>query len=230
MNRLFIHAFLYQTLTILSRIGITYLAVDIGLDATHVGLISGAFGLPALFGLNFGRYIDRAGERAALVWGSLFMVGTSACLALTPPSFIVLVVLSFLLGIGQFLGVAAQQSAVGRSLTHNGVNYYGRLTLVVSLAQTAGPLFLVFFTSDQLVPDTRTLFALASIMGIVTLLLALGSNGFPPQAGASPMRLMAASYRSEALSSTQVNRVITMAMLLKSTTTMAEPVKLGRMV
>ena len=42
MNRLFIHAFLYQTLTILSRIGITYLAVDIGLDATHVGLISGA--------------------------------------------------------------------------------------------------------------------------------------------------------------------------------------------
>ena len=156
---LLVHAFLLQALVILLRIGAIYQALAIDLGTLWIGIIGGAFGiLPAAFGLHLGRYIDRHGESSALVWSSVAMLLSSLCLALVTPTLVMLLVGSAIMGAGQFLGIAAQQSATGKSGTSATPQNFGRLTMAIAAAQAAGPLGIGVFAGDRLLPDTRLIF------------------------------------------------------------------------
>ena len=156
---LLVHAFLLQALVILLRIGAIYQAVAIDLGTLWIGIVGGAFGiLPAAFGLHLGRYIDRHGEASALIWSSVVMLLSSLCLALVGPTLVTLLVGSTVMGAGQFLGIAAQQSAAGKSDSSGRAQNFGTLTLAIAAAQAVGPLGISVFAGDRLLPDTQSIF------------------------------------------------------------------------
>lgn len=171
---LLVHAFLLQALVMLLRIATTYQAVAIGLDALWIGIIGGAFGVvPAIFGLHVGRYIDRVGEPAALTAGSAAIVLSSAGLWLLPPTLATLLAMSTVMGLGQFIGVAGQHSAVGKSDMSRRATDFGRLTMVISLAHGVGPSLISVFSRDSLLPDTAAIFAASVASGAVLLAVAM---------------------------------------------------------
>lgn len=160
-----VHAFLVQALTILLRVGAVYQAVAIDVGALWIGVIGGAFGiLPSVFGLHLGRYIDRHGERTSMLWGSVAMLGSALCLAFFPPSLETLLLGSVIMGAGQFLGVASQQSASARVGGPSRARSIGQLTLAIALAQAAGPLGVSAFSGDGLLPDTNAIFQTSCVM------------------------------------------------------------------
>jgi MFS family permease len=171
---LLVHAFLLQALVMLLRIATTYQAVAIGLDALWIGIIGGAFGVvPAVFGLHVGRYIDRVGEPAALIAGSVAIVLSSAGLWLLSPTLATLLAMSTVMGLGQFIGVAGQHSAIGKSDISRRATDFGRLTMAISLAHAVGPSVIGVFSRDRLLPDTTAIFAASAASGVVLLAVAM---------------------------------------------------------
>jgi MFS family permease len=171
---LLLHAFLVQALTILLRVGAVYQAVAIDLGVLWIGIIGGAFGiLPSIFGLHLGRYIDRYGETTALVWGSVAMLLSSLCLTLLAPALATLLAGSIIMGAGQFLCIAAQQSAASKAGGPSRAQNIGRLTLAIAVAQAAGPLGVSAFSGGALLPDTDAIFLASAIMCAVCVLCAL---------------------------------------------------------
>ncbi len=156
---LLLHAFLVQGVSILLRLGVVYQSVAIELGDVWIGIIGGAYGvLPAVLGLHVGRYIDRHGETRALLWGSIAMVVASLCLALLTPSILTLLTGSIALGAGQFLGIVSQQSAASKTLGARRAKSLGNLTLVIAMAQAAGPLGITLMSNGSVLPDTHAIF------------------------------------------------------------------------
>lgn len=156
---LLLHAFLVQGVSILLRLGVVYQSVAIELGDVWIGIIGGAYGvLPAVLGLHVGRYIDRHGETRALLWGSIAMVAASLCLALLTPSILTLLTGSIALGAGQFLGIVSQQSAASKTLGARRAKSLGNLTLVIAMAQAAGPLGITLLSNGNVLPDTHAIF------------------------------------------------------------------------
>ena len=181
---LLVHAFLVQALTILLRVGAVYQAVAIEVGTLWIGIIGGAFGvLPAILGLHLGRYIDRFGEKPALVWGSIAILASSLCLALFPASLATLLTGSIIMGAGQFLGVASQQSAASKAGGSARAENFGRLTLAIAAAQAVGPLGVSLFAGGNLLPDTKGIFAASTGVSAVCVLCALLIR-LPPHAAA----------------------------------------------
>jgi MFS family permease len=170
---LLIHAFLLQAIILVLRIGMTYDAVSIGLDALWVGLIGGAFGaVPALLGLYTGRFIDRLGERVALVVGSVLALIAAAGLLLVPPSAASLVVFSTFAGLSMFVCIASQHSATGKTDRAGQAANFGHLTTVISIAHAIGPIVFGALANRQALPDTGPVFLLATVASVAMLVLA----------------------------------------------------------
>lgn len=166
------HAFLLQIIILLLRIATTYDAVSIGLDVFMIGLIGGAFGvLPAAIALHTGRYIDRFGERAALATGSLTALISSVGLLLVPTSLTSLLIFSAITGVAQLLGVAGHHSAAAKSTGALQAARFGQLTMFVSLAHMAGPILFSVIASGQTVPQSKTIFLVATISSVALLLV-----------------------------------------------------------
>lgn len=168
------HSFLLQVIMMLLRVGMTYDAVAIGLDALWVGLIGGAFGaIPALLGLHTGRYIDRLGEGRALGTGSVLALVAAAGLWLAPPSPAGLLLLSTVAGLSQFACVAAQHSAVGKAGGARQAASFGHLTMVISMAHMVGPLVFGALANRQPIPDTAMVFLAGSLFSLALVATAL---------------------------------------------------------
>ena len=164
------HAFLLQVVVMLLRIGMTYEAVSIGLDVFWIGVIGGAFGAaPAALALYTGSFIDRLGERAALFAGSAFALAASIGLWSAAPTLGSLIILSTAAGFAQFIGVAGQHSAVGKTGPDRRAGNFGHLTMVISLAHMVGPLLFGLLAGPHAVPETGPISALASLLALLLL-------------------------------------------------------------
>jgi len=77
------------------------------------------------------------------------------------------------MGAGQFLCIAAQQSAASKAGGPSRAQNIGMLTLAVAAAQAAGPLGVSMFSGASLLPDTGAIFLASAIMCAVCVLCAL---------------------------------------------------------
>ncbi|HEY4164121.1 MAG TPA: MFS transporter [Dongiaceae bacterium] len=167
------HTFILQGVIIMVRVATSYRAATFGLDEFWIGVIGGAFGfVPALFGLHLGNVMDRYGETKSLIAGSALIVLACLLFWLTADTLPVLLIASILLGLGQFICVAGQQSSVARAAPDGQrESYFGRLTVSVSLAQAVGPMVIGLFGRHQLVPDIDGIFLASSGTGVALLAL-----------------------------------------------------------
>ncbi len=166
------HAFVLQGLILIERVAITYRALEIGLDTFWIGVIGGAFGiLPALLGLHLGNMIDRIGETTPLRIGAALVLVPTLCLWLFGDGLVVLVSCSVVLGLGQFICVACEHSAIARcAATGQRDRFFGRFTVSISLAQAIGPGLIALFDRQSAMPDTNGMLVLSSGAAILLML------------------------------------------------------------
>jgi MFS family permease len=169
------HAFLLQGLTLIVRVATTYRALEIGLDAFWIGVVGGAFGvLPALLGLHLGGWIDRYGEITPMRIGSAMVVAATLAFWLIGDALAVLILSSVVLGLGQFICLAGEHSAIARCAPDSQRDiFFGRFTVAISLSQAVSPAFLTLFGHDSLVPETDGIFLAGCFVALLTLVTAL---------------------------------------------------------
>ncbi|MEV0810360.1 MFS transporter [Micromonospora sp. NPDC050200] len=157
---LLLHAVLVQAVTFLLRPTTSYRALELGVPAAWLGVVSASFAvLPLLAAVLVGRATDRRGERPALLAGALLVLVAAAGLTGLADSLTGLVLWSAVLGLGHLLSVVGEQAWVARSTVDAGLDAaFGRYTFAVSLGQAVGPVLITLLGGGGLVPDTDRVF------------------------------------------------------------------------
>ncbi|MCW3815898.1 MFS transporter [Micromonospora sp. DR5-3] len=158
---LLLHTVLLQSVTFLLRPTTSYRALELGVPAAWLGVISASFAvLPLLAAVLIGRATDRHGERPALLAGALLVLVAAAGLTAFADALTGLVLWSAVLGLGHLFSVVGQQAWVARSTVDAGLDIaFGRYTFAVSLGQAVGPVLITVLGGGGLVPDTERVFA-----------------------------------------------------------------------
>lgn len=179
------HVFLLQGMILVVRVATSYRAIENNLDPVWIGLIGGTFGiLPAFFGLHLGSLLDRAGETKPMRVGSILVLVATLLLWEFGAHLSVLLGASLILGFGQFICIAGQQSLITRCAPRGRrESLLGYFTTSISLAQAVSPAILAWFGRGSLVPDTNGIFlsgVIASV-ALVAVIFMLSAPAHQPE-------------------------------------------------
>lgn len=161
-----------QVLNFAVRPTLSYAAIDAGGPHAVLGIIAAAMAVPALFlALPAGRFIDRRGERPALVAGAALLI-ISCLLASMTSSVVTLLLCTVVFGLGHLLSIVGSQVTTGnlddgRSLDAR----FGLFTFAASIGQTLGPLLLLLPGGTETSPPTHLVFLCCA--GLAAVMLAL---------------------------------------------------------
>jgi MFS family permease len=168
------HSVLVQVVTFVVRPTSTYRALELGVPAAWLGVLSASFAIaPLLLALPSGQAVDRFGERRVMLLGGLLLCAATAVFALLATSVGGLVVGSVLLGTGHLCSVVGQQALVANATPagrHDSA--FGYYTFAASLGQAVGPAVILLFGGTQTIPRTETIFASSVALAVVTLAVA----------------------------------------------------------
>lgn len=207
---LLLHSGLLQTVIFVLRPTTSYRALELGVPAGWLGLVSASYIIaPLLFAIPAGRVSDRYGERRVLVSGGLLVLVSSVLFVVVGTSVAGLVVSNLVLGGGQVLSVVSEQ-AVLANLTGPGRHdsSFGHYTFAASLGQAVGPALIALLGGSAALPDSARIFwgslVVAAVFLVVTLLMSSTVRGWiTPSPMAAPVRdvlalpgLMRALYAS----------------------------------
>jgi MFS family permease len=187
------HAVLIQVVTFLLRPAISYRALELGVPATWLGIISGSFAVaPLVLAIPSGRMTDRRGERPMMVLGSGLVLVAALVLLLWGDTLTVLMVSSAVLGSGHLLSVVGEQSLVANRIPagrHD--TAFGRYTFAAALGQTMGPGLIALVGGSGTFPDARSVFGAAVVAAALFVVISAFIPGSPRQSatGAAPSNL-----------------------------------------
>ena len=167
------HTAILQTVTFIVRPTISYRALEVGVSPAWLGVIAASFTVvPLGLAVMAGRITDRHGERLVLWVGAGLTAVAAMALLLGPPSVVVLVASSMLLGSGQLLSMIGEQSVVAASAGPGGFDRaFGRFTFATSVGQVAGPALVTLLAGSATLPDTHTLFLVASVAAVLLVVV-----------------------------------------------------------
>lgn len=174
------HATLTQLITFVLRPATTYRALELGVPASWLGVLSGSFALvPLVLALPAGHIVDRLGERRVMFAGSLLMCAAGTVLLALGHTVPGLVAGSVVLGTAHLGAIVGQQALVANSTTTGRMDSaFGYYTFAASLGQAAGPLMIVAFGGTQAIPDTTPIFqaGIAVAIALFALTFAIKST------------------------------------------------------
>jgi Arabinose efflux permease len=192
MSLVIAHAIFVQVITYALRPTLSYAMLDAGNAAALLGLLAAGFAFPALlFALPAGHWVDRAGERPALVLSSILMIVAAVIATLAGGSFWLLMASTIFLGLGQLLAGVGEQTLIAKIRgSKRADSRFGFYTFAVSLGQTLGPLLLALPGGTQSTPPLQLVFL--SCVGLGVLMLALSSimKSSARVVGAKPVRML----------------------------------------
>lgn len=174
------------------RVTTSYRAIELGLSAAWIGVITAAFAiLPVFLALKVGRAIDRGNDILMLRVGTGLLVVACAGIAMLP-SIYALLVFTALLGIGHLLlsiGVqvlCAQQPGPGVM-----ERMLGNYMIATAIGQGAGPAVVGWVGGSAAIPPTQPLFwvglATAVLAFLASLFLQSGHQRTPQVEGSKPV-------------------------------------------
>ncbi|QDG90239.1 MFS transporter [Pseudarthrobacter sp. NIBRBAC000502770] len=166
---LLVHSALIQAVTFLVRPAATYRALELDVPGFALGLLAASYAVfPLLLAVPTGGLVDRLGERRLMATGSAVVLSCSAFLLLWGSSIVALVIGTALLGAGQLACVVGQQAVVANNAASTRMDSaFGYLTFAASLGQALGPLAISLVGGASIRPDTRAIFLLSVVMGLV---------------------------------------------------------------
>ncbi|WP_448616833.1 MFS transporter [Modestobacter sp. URMC 112] len=168
---LLVQSALTQVVTFVLRPAATYRAIELDVPAAWLGALTACFAVVPLFlAVPAGQATDRFGERRVMVTGSLLLLAAGAVFATAATGPVGLVVGIAVLGTGHLLCVVGQQAAVANSAGPGTFDAaFGYYTFAASLGQAVGPGLIIVAGGSQAIPDTGTLFLVATVLAGVLL-------------------------------------------------------------
>jgi MFS family permease len=193
---LLVHSVLVQAVTFVLRPTSTYRALELGVPAAWLGVLSASFAIaPLVLAVPSGHAVDRFGERRVVLVGGLVLCAAAAAFVLLGGGVAGLVAGSVLLGIGHLCSVVGQQALVANATPpgrHDSA--FGYYTFAASLGQALGPGVILLFGGSETIPRTGALFAGAVVIAVAVLAVAValrpsaGATDAPSGAGDGGMR------------------------------------------
>jgi MFS family permease len=164
-------------LTVISIIRVTtsYRAIELGLSAAWIGILTAAFAiLPVFFALKVGRAIDR-GNDVKMIWAGTCLL-TVACLGMAlAPDIYPLLFFTAILGIGHlFLSIGMQVLCAQQPGPGVMERMLGNYMVATAVGQGVGPAIVGWVGGSAAIPQTQPLFWI----GFVTAILAFASSLF----------------------------------------------------
>ncbi|MSY48925.1 MAG: MFS transporter, partial [Actinobacteria bacterium] len=149
------HALFLQLATFVVRPAASYRAIELGVNPGLIGLIAASFAfLPLFAAVVIGRASDSGHNSAILIIGSTILIVAGFGFILFAHSVISLIILNLLLGLGHLMSVIGQQSKVAQGDNSTLDSAFGLYTFAGSVGQTLGPVLIVIFGGDRIIPDT----------------------------------------------------------------------------
>lgn len=187
---------LLQITVPMARVATSYVAMEMALPTSSLGLLSSAFALlPVILAISIGRYNDRRGEGRAASLGAVLILVAVLGLELAAFNLPLLLLFTSLLGLGQLLLVAALQMATTRcsdATRHDAV--LGHFLVATSVGQAVGPLLIPLTTpAGSATPGaalTWVLMGMAAILVAATFTLVRGlpTHSAHPDHASLPIR------------------------------------------
>lgn len=171
------HTVLVQVVTFVLRPTSTYRALELGVPAAWLGVLSACFAVaPLMLAVPSGSAVDRFGERRVMLVGAVLVAAAAGAFVLLGGGVAGLVVGSVLLGTGHLCSVVGEQALVANATPpgrHD--TAFGHYTFAASLGQALGPGLILLFGGALPIPDTGAIFVsalgIAAVLFAVTLLL-----------------------------------------------------------
>ena len=181
---LLVHSVLTQVITFVVRPAATYRAIELDVPGAWLGALAASFAVvPLVLAVPSGQATDRFGERRVMLVGAFLMTASGVVLALAGTGPLGVVLGTVVLGTGHLLSVVGQQAAVANSAAPGRFDAaFGYYTFAASLGQAIGPALIVLVGGSRAIPDTRTLFLVATGIGVV-LLAVTAALRMPARAG-----------------------------------------------
>ena len=171
LGLLLLHSALTQIVTFVLRPTSAYRAIELGVPAAWLGVLTASFAVVPLFlAVPSGQATDRFGERRVMFVGSILLVCSGVVFLVEGLGTAGLVLGSVVLGTGHLFSVVGQQAAVANTAGPGTFDSaFGYYTFAASLGQAAGPAFITVFGGQQAIPETGLIFAVAT--GLAALLV-----------------------------------------------------------
>lgn len=171
---LVINGVLGQTVIALSRVTISYRAIELGLSVVLVGAIATVFALlPIGMAIRVGRFIDRGNDAVAAWIGSGLIVGACAGLVFSASPW-TLFVWTAVLGVGHLFLMSSQQMLCVRCAgRHRIEQVVGNYMVAGAIGQGLGPYIVGWAGGTATIPPTRFLFMVALGFALASLVVSL---------------------------------------------------------
>ena len=165
---LLLQSALTQVVTFVLRPTTAYRAIELGVPATWLGVLTASFAVVPLFlAIPSGQATDRFGERRVMLVGSVLLVCSGAVFLIEGLGTVGLVLGSVVLGTGHLFSVVGQQAAVANTAGPGTFDSaFGYYTFAASLGQAAGPAVITLFGGQRAIPDTGLIFAVATGLAV----------------------------------------------------------------
>lgn len=165
-----VHAMILQIIVLALRLATSYQAIDLGLGALGLGLISASFALlPLALALPLGRLIDARGEFIAIGSGTLALLVTVLAFSGLATTIAGLAACTVMLGCAHFLSMVGQHSYVTTNAqTQSRDSQFGWYAAAISLGQMIGPAVIAVF-SDGPVADLGMIYKVCIPLAVLQL-------------------------------------------------------------
>lgn len=168
-----VHSLLMQALTFSFRPALSYAALEAGLPAAALGVLSAAFALPGLLlAIPAGRRADRTGERGIAALGGGLMLAAAGIALLWHTSAGALIVATIVFGSGHMLAAIAVQTLIShRAPVARRDSVFGGYAFAIALGQGIGGALLSVGSGDSATPDFPLQATIGLGLGLGCLLL-----------------------------------------------------------
>jgi predicted MFS family arabinose efflux permease len=170
-----------QTVYAIVRVTTSYRAIELDLPVVWLGVISATFAvLPMVLAVWVGRLLDRGHDALAAWIGSALLVLACAGFYFWANSIVTLLLLTALFGIAHLFLMASQQMLCIRSSGPRGRDAaFGNYVVSSAIGQGLGPYVIAWVGGPATVPATGSLFGIALVISIVSLVTAAAIRPAP---------------------------------------------------
>lgn len=169
LGLLLLHSALTQIVTFALRPTSAYRAIELDVPAAWLGALTASFAVvPLLLAVPSGQATDRFGERRVMLVGAALIAASGAVFLSEWGGAVGVVLGSVVLGTGHLFSVVGQQAAVANTAGPGRFDTaFGYYTFAASLGQAIGPALITLLGGSGALPDTRPIFAVATVLGVV---------------------------------------------------------------
>ncbi len=188
-----LHSALFQLVTALTRVTVSYRSIELDLSVAWYGAISSGYALlPIFMALPLGRWIDKGRDAHAIWAGAALTVVANLGLWIAADAAWLLLLFTVIGGVGHLCLMAGHQMfALRCSGPVSRESVLGHYMVALAIGQMLGPMIVGWTAGSAAVAPTQPLFLLALGAAALTFLCAFTMPAAPAPQGGKPAQASA---------------------------------------